>query len=120
MARSTNNQMELLAVVELLAAVPAEVPLVVVADSKYVIDALTKWIWGWRKRGWRTAAGKPVANSELIIAAADALEGRDVRFEWVRGHSGHPLNEGADSKARGAAERLRSGFSADTGPGWSA
>lgn len=116
--RSTNNVAELRAVVEVLTAVPADQPLVLAADSKYVIDALTKWIWGWRKRGWRTAAGKPVANKELIVACAELLEGRHVQFQWVRGHSGHPLNEGADRKARAAAERLRSGFSAEVGPGW--
>jgi ribonuclease HI len=116
--RVTNNVAELTAVTEVLTAVPDDVALRLVADSRYVIDALTKWIWGWRRRGWRTSSGAPVSNKELIVRCADLLERRDVTFEWVRGHAGHPLNEGADRKARAAAERLRNGMGCDSGPGW--
>ena len=116
---TTNNVAELTAVREVLGAVPADVPLILAADSRYVIDSLTKWINGWRRRGWTTAAGKPVANKELIVAISELLEGRSVAFRWVRGHAGHTLNEGADRKAHGAALCVRSSNPVRTGPGWS-
>jgi ribonuclease HI len=100
--------MELTAVLELLANSDPERPVRILADSKYVIDSLTKWIHGWRRKGWRTAKGGLVANRELIEAIALAMEGRKVVFEWVRGHEGHALNEAADRKARGVATQIQS------------
>mgnify|MGYP000927065015 CR=1 FL=1 len=101
---STNNRGELTAVLELLRATAhTGEDLLVQADSQYVINSLTKWMKGWKRRGWRKADGKPVLNDDLMKALDAALAGRAVRFEWVRGHVGHPLNEAADSRARAAA-----------------
>ena len=99
----TNNRMELRAVLEALDGLPAGEGVEVVSDSRYVVDALSRWIHGWRRKGWRTASGEPVLNRDLI-EAADA-RGRDlgVRYTWVRGHHGHPANEIVDALAQAAA-----------------
>ena len=80
---------------------------VIQADSQYVINIFTRWIRGWVARGWLTADRKPVANREAIELIADRLAGRDVVWEHVKGHSGHPLNELVDSLARARATALR-------------
>ncbi len=116
---STNNRGELNAVLELLKATAhTGQDLLVQADSQYVINSLTKWRHGWKKRGWRKADGKPVLNADLMQALDAALEGRQVRFEWVRGHVGHLLNEAADTRARAAATAYQRGTQVPTGPGW--
>ncbi|WP_128772485.1 ribonuclease H family protein [Actinomyces oricola] len=119
---STNNRGELTAVLELLRATRAAglagEDLVIQCDSQYVINSLTKWMAGWKKRGWRKADGKPVLNADLIKALDAALAGRSVKFEWVRGHVGHPLNEAADSRARAAATAYQRGAHVPGGPGW--
>jgi ribonuclease HI len=99
----TNNRMELRAVLEALEGLPVGEAVDVVSDSRYVVDALSKWIHGWRRKGWRTASGDPVLNRELI-EAVDA-RGREVgvRYSWVRGHDGHPVNEIVDALAQAAA-----------------
>ena len=99
----TNNRMELRAVLEALHGLPAGEQVEVISDSRYVVDALSKWIHGWRRKGWRTAAGEPVLNRDLI-EAIDAL-GRElrVRYSWVRGHDGHAVNEVVDQLAQAAA-----------------
>lgn len=117
--RSTNNAMELSAVVGALRSVDAGIPVGFVCDSRYVIDCLTKWCWGWRKRGWVTAAGAPVKNRDLVEEAVGLLAGRDITFTWVKGHAGHPLNEAADRRARAAAGARRAGTQVNHGPGWS-
>lgn len=119
---STNNRGELTAVLELLSATAlaglAGEELHIQADSQYVINSLTKWRHGWKKRGWRKADGKPVLNEDLMKALDVALEGRVVTFEWVRGHSGHPANERADDLARAAATAYQQRQQPDVGPGW--
>jgi ribonuclease HI len=117
-AHTTNNQMELSAVLEALTALPSNRPLVIRADSSYTIDACTKWIHGWRRRGWRTSQGGPVKNRDVIEAIDGALAGRSVQFEWVKGHAGHALNEAADARCRAAAEAMKHGTPVATGPGW--
>ena len=112
---TTNNQMELVAVLEVLQETGDD-ELLVLCDSKYVIDALTKWRFGWKKRGWRKADGQTIANKDLFTALDAALVGRKVTFEWVRGHNGHPLNEAADVRARASAEAIRDGRNVITGP----
>jgi len=113
---TTNNIMELTAVADLLACVDPEQPLKILADSRYVIDALTKWVWGWKKRGWKTAKGEPVANRDLIEGIHNAMVGRSIEFVWVRGHNGHSLNESADRRARAASELAKDGVVARSVP----
>ena len=116
---STNNRGELTAVLELLRATAGTgEDLLIQADSQYVINSLTKWRHGWKKRGWRKADGKPVLNDDLMKALDAELAGRTVRFEWVRGHVGHPLNEAAESRARAAATADQQGAAGPAGPGW--
>jgi ribonuclease HI len=99
----TNNRMELRAVLEALEGLPGGEAVDVISDSRYVVDALSKWIHGWRRKGWRTAAGDPVLNRDLIEALdARAAELR-IRYSWVRGHAGHAVNEVVDALAQSAA-----------------
>lgn len=115
----TNNQGELTAVLDLLrqTAHTGE-PLLVYCDSKYVINSVTKWMAGWKRKGWKKADGKPVLNVEIMKDLDAAMQGRDVRFEWIKGHSGHPLNEAADKLANGAALAYQAGRTPDPGPGF--
>lgn len=117
----TNNMGELTAVLDLLQQTASVgEPLVVYCDSKYVINSVTKWMAGWKRKGWKKADGKPVLNVEIMKALDAAMEGRDVRFEWVKGHAGHPLNEAADRLANGAAVAYSKGGTPDPGPGMGA
>lgn len=115
---TTNNQMELQAILEALRSLPREAILQIESDSKYAIDAMTSWIHNWRRRGWKTAAGTPVANKDLIVAIDRELAGRTVKFVWVRGHAGHSLNEAADTRARAAATAAQQMLPVDEGMGW--
>ena len=117
--RATNNQGELMAVLDLLRATASRAgePLLVLCDSQYVINSVTQWMPGWKRRGWRKADGKPVLNRDLLEQLDEALAGRDVRFQWVKGHAGHPLNEAADDRARAAAAAYQAGLDPERGPG---
>jgi ribonuclease HI len=118
--RGTNNQGELMAVIDLFEAtahVPGE-DLRVLCDSQYVINAVTKWMPGWKRKGWRKADGSPVLNLDLLKRLDAAIVGRRFTFEWVKGHAGHELNEAADERARGAATAYQNRTSVPTGPGW--
>jgi ribonuclease HI len=99
-ALTTNNQMELMAAISALEALKRPSALTVVTDSVYVKDGITKWIFGWKKNGWKTAANKPVKNEELWKRLDAATVRHDVTWEWVKGHVGHPENERADELAR--------------------
>ena len=115
----TNNQGELRAVLELLrATASADESLVIECDSRYVIDSVTKWMPGWKRRGWRKSDGGPVLNRDLLEGIDEALRGRDVRFEWVKGHAGHPLNEAADERANAAAKAYQAKTEPRRGPGF--
>lgn len=122
---STNNVGELLAVLDLLRQTRgASKDLHIFADSQYVINALTKWRFAWKRKGWKKGDGKPVANREIMEALDEELEyarkkGRKVEFEWVRGHNDHNMNERADDLARGAATAIQSGKTVKEGPGFS-
>lgn len=102
----TNNRMELRAVLDALHGVPAGETVEVVSDSRYVVDALSKWIHGWRRKGWRTAAGEPVLNRDLIEAVDARARELAVRYTWVRGHDGHAANEIVDALAQSAARNV--------------
>ncbi len=104
----TNNRMELRSVLDALHGIPGGAAVEVTSDSRYVIDALTRWIGGWRRKGWRTATGGPVMNRDLIESIAAREEEVRVRWAWVRGHVGHPVNEICDALASAAA-RAQSG-----------
>ncbi|MFE2724218.1 ribonuclease H [Kitasatospora sp. NPDC059327] len=105
LGRATNNVAELTALKELLGAVEPDVPLEVRMDSQYAMKAVTQWLPGWRRKGWKTAAGTPVANKDLIVAIDALLAGRDVEFVYVPAHQvdGDPLNAVADRAASDAA-----------------
>jgi len=116
---ATNNQGELKAVLELFRATAhVDDDLLVLCDSQYVINSVTKWMRGWKAKGWRKADGKAVMNLELLQEIDEALVGRRYRFEWVKGHANHPLNEAADSRARAVSEAYQRGSAIPTGPGF--
>lgn len=115
----TNNMGELMAVLDLLRQTAhLDEPLHVLCDSQYAINVTSKWAKGWKRRGWKKADGKPVLNVELVKQLDEAMQGRDVTFEWVRGHNGHLLNEAADLRARAAATAFQRGQEPDPGPGF--
>ena len=121
-AHGTNNMGELKAVLDLFEATASrpEAKLRVYCDSQYVINSLTKWMPGWKKKGWKKSDGKPVLNRDLLEALDQALTGRDYEFIWVKGHAGHELNEKADSLANGAARAYQEGREPAHGPGFGA
>ena len=92
--------------------------LLILCDSQYVINCISKWMPGWKRKGWRKADGKPVMNVELLKEIDEAIVGRRYRFEWVKGHANHPLNEAADARARAASEAFARSRPVPAGPGW--
>ena len=103
-ANTTNNRMELMAVIEALSSLTRPCNVVVHTDSQYVQKGISEWIHGWKKRGWKTAAKEPVKNADLWQALDAAQARHQVEWRWVRGHSGHAGNERADQLAnRGCA-----------------
>ena len=106
-ARTTNNQMELQALIEGLKLVPADTKVKVVTDSEYVAKGATQWLKGWIKNGWKTASKQPVKNKELWQELNILLQSRPHTFQWVRGHAGHAENERCDELARQAIIDLR-------------
>ncbi|MFE5215580.1 MULTISPECIES: ribonuclease H family protein [Streptomyces] len=105
LGRATNNVAELTALERLLAAVDPDVPLEIRMDSQYAMKAVTTWLPGWKRNGWKTAAGKPVANQDLVVRIDELLDGRSVEFRYVPAHQvdGDPLNDFADRAASQAA-----------------
>ena len=105
---TTNNRMELTAVIEALASLKVRCTVALYTDSEYVRNGITTWIHGWKKRGWLTADKKPVKNVELWQRLEALTAGHDVKWHWVKGHSGDPGNERADRRAnRGVETALR-------------
>lgn len=118
-ASATNNRGELMAVLDLLYQTEAaSEPLLIYCDSQYVINSLTKWMAGWKRNGWRKADKKPVQNVDLLQDLDAALAGREVTFEWVKGHAGHALNEAADERARAVALAYQNDTPIERGPGF--
>lgn len=103
---TTNNRMELMAAIQGLESLKRGVTVDLYTDSTYVRDGITKWIHGWKKNGWKTAAKKPVKNAELWQRLEAAMQDHDVSWHWVKGHAGHPENERADALARAGIESL--------------
>ena len=97
---TTNNRMELMAPIAALEALKRGVEVEIYTDSQYVQKGITQWIGNWKRRGWATAANKPVKNQDLWRRLDDALLRHDVAWRWVKGHAGHPENERADRLAR--------------------
>ncbi|MBY0282878.1 MAG: ribonuclease HI [Sphingomonas sp.] len=100
---TTNNRMEMMAVVQALTALKRPCAVTLSTDSRYVMDGLTKWIHGWQKNGWRTADKKPVKNADLWQELLAAAKPHKIAWQWVKGHAGHPENERADKLASDAA-----------------
>lgn len=106
-ADTTNNRMELLAAITALETLERATDVTIITDSVYVKDGITKWINGWKARGWKTAAKKPVKNEDLWRRLEAATARHNVTWGWVKGHAGHPENEKADELARAGMEPFK-------------
>ncbi|SMX39824.1 ribonuclease HI [Octadecabacter ascidiaceicola] len=106
-AHTTNNRMELLAAINALETLSSASTLTVVTDSSYVKDGITKWIYGWKAKGWKKKGGE-IKNIDLWQRLDEARLRHDVTWEWVKGHAGHPENERADELARAGMEPFKS------------
>ena len=111
-SQTTNNRMELRAVIEGLAALDQPSSVRVVTDSRYVANGMKRWIYTWRRKGWKTSAGTPVKNRDLWERLDKLSRTHEVSWEWVRGHNNHPENERADLLARKVAREFVSHSSA--------
>jgi ribonuclease HI len=114
-AHTTNNRMELTAVIRALEVLQRPSRLHIVTDSQYVLHGITQWLAGWKRRGWRTADGKPVKNQELWQRLDELLAPHQAEWTWVRGHTGHPENERADALANRGIDELPGGRAAAGG-----
>jgi len=108
---TTNNRMELTAVIEALGALKRPSHVILHTDSQYVMKGITEWIRGWKVKGWKTAAREPVKNADLWRTLDEAVARHEIQWVWVKGHSGHNGNERADALANKGVESLE----ADTG-----
>jgi ribonuclease HI len=102
-AHTTNNRMELTAVIRALDALKEPCHVALHTDSRYVIDGITKWIFGWQKNGWKNSQKKPVLNADLWLELLESRNRHRIDWIWVKGHDGHPENERADRLASDAA-----------------
>jgi ribonuclease HI len=102
-AETTNNRMEMTAVIRALNALIEPCAVTVHTDSRYVIDGMTKWIEGWKRKGWVNASKQPVRNQDLWHDLIEAVKHHQVEWQWVKGHNGHTENERADQLASDAA-----------------
>jgi len=103
---TTNNRMELTAAIEALNVLKGPRSVILYTDSKYVMDGISSWIDGWKKRGWKTAGRKPVKNQDLWQALDKAVARHEIRWKWVKGHAGIPGNEEADELANRGIDEL--------------
>ena len=106
---TTNNRMELTAAIEALKALKEPCHIALTTDSTYVKDGITKWLSNWKRNGWNTAAKKPVKNQDLWQQLEDCVAQHTVEWLWVKGHSGHPENERADTLANEGMSALKRG-----------
>ena len=105
-AQTTNNRMELLAVIRALQALTRSAQVRITTDSQYVKNGITQWIHNWKRNGWKTAAKQPVKNDDLWRQLDELVAQHDVVWDWVKGHSGHPENETADRLANRGIDEL--------------
>ncbi|MEW8015177.1 MAG: ribonuclease HI [Candidatus Sedimenticola endophacoides] len=105
-AQTSNNRMELMAVISALQALKRPSRVLITTDSQYVKDGITRWIVNWKRNGWKTAARKPVKNAELWRRLDELVARHQTEWAWVKGHSGHPENELADALANKGIETL--------------
>ncbi len=103
---TTNNRMEMMAVIAGLEALTRPCNITITTDSQYVMKGMTEWLAGWKAKNWRTANKKPVKNADLWKRMEAAAEQHQLKWEWVRGHQGHPENERADDLAVAAREAI--------------
>lgn len=103
---TTNNRMEMSAVIEALKLLSEPCQITLYTDSKYVLDGMTKWIAGWQRNGWKNASKQPVRNADLWRDLIDATARHKITWQWVKGHSGHAENDRADKLASDAAEAI--------------
>ena len=108
-AATTNNRMELTAVIEALSALKQASKVRVYTDSQYVQKGISEWIHNWKRRGWRTADKKPVKNEDLWRKLDEAAQQHEVEWHWVKGHAGHAENERADALANQGIEAVAEG-----------
>ena len=106
-AQTTNNRMELMAVIKGLTALKSPCHVKLHTDSRYVIDGITKWVHGWQKNGWRTADRQPVKNEDMWRELVTTVKPHRIDWIWVKGHDGHPENERVDKLASDAALTVR-------------
>ncbi len=106
---TTNNRMELMAAIKSLESLKRHCKVRLTTDSIYVRDGITKWMDNWKARGWKTAAKKPVKNKDLWEALDSAIQGHEIEWVWVKGHSGHRENEIADELANRGIDELLAG-----------
>lgn len=103
---TTNNRMELMAAIQALESLTRQCSVKLTTDSQYVQKGITEWLPNWKRRGWKTAAKKPVKNADLWRRLDQAVADHEVEWHWVRGHSGHPENELADALANQAIDEM--------------
>lgn len=118
---ATSIVAELTAVWRTLSAIPPTQPVLILTDSQFVVNVITRWAKGWERNNWVKKDGTPVSNQQLVQALWEQVKDRPsaVRVQWVRGHNGHPMNEAADALAtRGSREAQRTKQRRVIGPGW--
>jgi ribonuclease HI len=106
-AQTTNNRMELMAAISGLEALKRPSRVLLTTDSRYVMDGITQWLDNWKKRGWKTAAKKPVKNEDLWRRLDQAQQDHEIEWIWVKGHSGHDENERVDELANQAIDAMQ-------------
>lgn len=105
--QTTNNRMEMMALLSAVREIPYINEIRIVTDSTYLSKGITQWMQNWKRNGWKTKSGKPAKNRDLWEAIDSALEGKSYSLEWVKGHAGHPENERCDELARAAIDNIR-------------
>lgn len=106
-ATATNNQMELMAAIRGLEALKQPCEVTLTTDSKYVLQGMTEWLAGWKRKGWKSASGQPVKNQDLWQRLDIAAQPHKIIWNWVRGHTGHPDNERVDGLANRAIDERK-------------